>query len=234
VGIFVILHGGWGGGWEWAEVARFVRAAGHDAYTPTLTGMGERSHLGHPDVDLQTYIQDIVNVITYEDLHDVVLTGQSYSGIVITGVANAIPNRLRHVIYVDAFVPEHGQSVFDLLSPGWIDAFKAGAAERGDGWRVPPPPFVDDPPVGPWAKGRYGDQPIKTLSQPVQFSNPLALRLRRTFISCTDKPDGDLFEPFARRARESDQWGYREIPTVHDAHATMPREMAELFLEIAG
>lgn len=229
-----MLHGGWGGGWEWAEVARFVRAAGHDAYTPTLTGMGERSHLCHPDIDLQTYVQDITNLIAYEDLHDVVLTGQSYSGIVITGVANAIPERIRQVIYVDAFVPEDGQCIFDLVGAGWADAFRRGAEEHGDGWRVPPPPFVDEPPVGPWAKGRYGAQPIKTLTQPVEFSNPLALKLPRTFISCTDKPEGDVFEPYASRARESADWGYREIPAIHDAHATRPRDLANLILDIAG
>lgn len=231
---FVIVHGGWGGGWEWSGVARFVRAAGHEAYTPTLTGMGERVHLGHPEINLQTYVQDIVNVIRYEDLHDIVLTGQSYSGIVITGVADAIPERIRQLIYVDAFVPEDGQSIFDLLSAGWVDGFRKSADEQGDGWRVPPPAFVNDPPVGPWAKGRYVAQPVRTLSQPVTFSNPLARQLPRTFISCTDKPDGDVFEPFARQARESDGWGYREIPTVHDAHATMPEEMANLFIEIAG
>ena len=102
---FVLVHGGWAGGWQWREVASLLRAAGHDVFTPTLTGLGERVHLASPDVGLDTHIQDILMVLEYEELRDVILVGYSYSGMVITGVAERAPERLAHLVYLDAYVP---------------------------------------------------------------------------------------------------------------------------------
>ena len=114
---FVLVHGGWAGGWQWREIASLLRAAGHDVFTPTLTGLGERVHLASPDVGLDTHIQDILMVLEYEDLHDVILVGYSYSGMVITGVAERAPERLAHLVYLDAYVPRDGQSLLDMLGP---------------------------------------------------------------------------------------------------------------------
>src|SRR5215211_1043953 len=114
---FVLVAGAWHGGWCWRKVTPLLRAAGHEVFAPTLTGLGERSHLAHPDVGLTTHIQDIVNLLEYEDLNDVVLVGHSYSGMVITGVAEQVPGRLAHLVYLDAFVPENGQALVDLLPP---------------------------------------------------------------------------------------------------------------------
>ena len=110
---FVLVHGGWAGGWQWREVAGLLRAAGHEVFTPTLTGLGERVHLANPDIGLDTHIQDILMVLEYEELRDVILVGYSYSGMVITGVAELAPERISQLIYLDAFVPQDGQSMLD-------------------------------------------------------------------------------------------------------------------------
>ena len=133
VSIFVIVHGGFGGGWEWTPVSQLLQERGHVVFTPTLTGMGERSHLG-PRVGLGTHIADVVAVLEFEDLHDVVLCGASYGGMAVTGAADRAPERVALVVYVDALVPVDGQSGVDLL-PEWFGALvRAGADEHGHGW----------------------------------------------------------------------------------------------------
>ena len=112
---FVLVHGATAGGWEWKSTGKFLTDDGHTVYRATLTGLGEREHLNSPDIDLQTHINDVVNLILYEDLHDVVLTGHSYGGMVITGVIDRIPERIRHVVYLDAAVPDDGMSIWDLF-----------------------------------------------------------------------------------------------------------------------
>ena len=134
MGTFVLVHGAWGGGWAWRPtVGALLREAGHEVFTPTLTGLGERAHLASPDIDLETHINDIVGVIEYENLHDVVLMGHSYGGMAITGVADRVPERLAHLVYVDAFVPEDGQSLADLIGPGTAEGMIARAQAEGDG-----------------------------------------------------------------------------------------------------
>jgi pimeloyl-ACP methyl ester carboxylesterase len=113
---YVIVHGGWAGGWYFGETARFMRAAGHEVYTPTLTGIGERVHLGHADIDLNTHIQDIVNVLVYEDLHNVLLVGYSYGGMVITGVAEAVTENLRLSAFIRGHISE--DLTLNLMSAG--------------------------------------------------------------------------------------------------------------------
>jgi pimeloyl-ACP methyl ester carboxylesterase len=229
--IFVLVHGAWGGGWEWATVARYLRDAGHIAYTPTLTGLGERSHLGTPETSLDTHIQDVVNVLAFEDLHDVILSGHSYGGMVVTGVVDRAPERLKHVVYVDAMIPRDGQSVFDGGGPEYAGWAVEMAAEHGGGWRIPPLDFVHDEPVGSWAKGRYVAQPIETMRQGIRLTTDAPDTVPRTFISCTESDVSDMIGPFAARARSGRGWRYRELPTIHDAQMTMPRELADLLLE---
>ena len=228
---FVCVHGAWGGGWEWAEVVRYLRAAGHEVYTPTLTGIGERSHLGTPQTDLETHIQDIVNLLAFEELRDVVLTGHSYGGVVITGVADRAPERLRQLVYLDALLPEDGESVFDLVGPEHAAEFEASASATGDGWRIPPLEWVNAPPVGDWARGRYLPHPLGTMRQPLRLANPAHPPLPTTFIRCTANQDtGELFDQMEDRARARG-WHLRALPSIHDAQMAMPREVADLFLE---
>lgn len=218
--LFVIVHGGFAGGWAFQPIARYMRANGHEVYTPTLTGIGERVHLAHPDVDLDLHIQDVVNVLEFEDLHEVVLVGGSYGGMVVTGVADRIPQRIAQVIYLDAFVPKDGQSTVDL------DSVRRGTTEYRypvvDGWRVrlqPPLP-------------RATDQPLKTFTQPIRLTNPpAALHLPRTYVRFT-QTEPPIWPGAAEQARAAG-WRYRELNVGHEAVLTHPQEVADLLMELA-
>lgn len=224
---YVLLPGAWSGGWQWRSVGRLLQAAGHEVFTPTLTGLGERVHLANPAVDLETHVQDVLNVLTYEGLQDVILVGFSYSGMVATGVAERAAFRLRHLVYLDAFVAEDGDSLLDLVGPEVAARFEAIAQTQGDGWRIP-----HDPPDAP----RQTAQPLKTFQGPVAVGNGDAAALPRTYIYCTDKsdlgPGGDGITASAKRARAAG-WRYRELATSHVAMETMPRELTDLLLEIS-
>src|SRR5215218_9299337 len=159
---YVLVPGGWSGGWQLRAVATYLRADGHQVFTPTLTGLGERVHLAHPDVTLETHIQDIVNVIRFEDLSDVILVGYSYSGMVTTAVADRIPERLAHLIYVDAYVPNDGQSLADILGPQVMSMLREYADQYGDGWRLP-----HNPPDAPFRT----DHPLNTAFQAVHLQH---------------------------------------------------------------
>src|SRR5271155_1140249 len=137
---FVLVHGAWHGSWCWKRVRHALQAQGHNVFTPTLTGVGERSHLLSPDVNLDTHITDVVNLIRWEELSDVVLCGHSYGGCVVTGVADRLPNRISAMGYLDAFNPEGGESLPDIRpDPKRIQLLEATARE-GEGWMVPPIP----------------------------------------------------------------------------------------------
>ena len=137
---FVLVHGGWHGSWCWKRVRKALQARRHDVFTPTLTGVGKRSHLLSPDVNLHTHVTDVVNLIRWEELSGVVLCGHSYGGCVITGVADRLSDRIAALVYLDAFVPEDGQSLFDIL-PTFYKTSQLEAAQRdGEGWKVPPIP----------------------------------------------------------------------------------------------
>ena len=203
--------------------------AGHDVFTPTLTALGERVHLATPEIGLDTHIQDILMVLEYEQLHDVILVGYSYSGMVITAVAELAPERISQLIYLDAFVPQDGQSMLEMLGPDVAAFIQQMAQAYGDGWRIP-----HDPPDAP----RRTPHPLKTGQQPVSLENPAAAVLPRTFIYCTQEKEamGPLGFPItqaAERARADARWRYRELDTGHSPWETAPRELADLLLELA-
>ena len=226
---FVLVHGGWAGGWQWREIATRLRAASHDVYTPTLTGLGERVHLAHPDVDLDTHIQDILMVLEYEDLHEVILVGYSYSGMVVTAVAERAPERLAQLVYLDAFVPSDGESLATMIGSELVAILEQVAQAYGDGWRIP-----HDPPDAP----RRTPQPVKPMYQPVTVTNPAAARLPRTFIYCTQEkeamgPMGVPITQVAASAKADARWGYRELDSGHVPVETAPQELADILLELA-
>jgi pimeloyl-ACP methyl ester carboxylesterase len=225
---FVLVHGGWDGGWAWKQVEPHLRAAGHEVLRPTLTGSGERMHLATPEIGLDTHVTDVVNVLRYEELADAVLVGWSYGGMVITGVAERVPERLRHLVYLDAFVPRDGDSLLGLLGPEGAGVLEQQARELGDGWRIPLP--------FPGATDRNTDVVLKTATQPLRVENPAAARLARTYILCTEKPDSPLFRHFTAAAAraQAEGWRYRELPTGHTAVWTMPSETAALLVEAAA
>ena len=217
---FVIVHGAWGGGWEWTAVAKKLRERGHDVFTPTLTGLGERAHLG-TDIGLSDHIEDVLAVFAFEELRDVVLCGHSYGGMVITGVADRVPESVRLLTYLDAFVPTDGQAVQDF-APEFVEWLLQIAEERGDG-RVPMPQELS-PPEGLIPEQRRASylarvrpHPVGTLTEPVRLSGAVE-HLSRAFVRCTGSEGVDADEsvaPFAARA-QSEGWHYQEIATPHD------------------
>jgi pimeloyl-ACP methyl ester carboxylesterase len=222
---FVLVHGSFHGGWCWQKVARLLRQSGHEVYTPTLTGLGERHHLATPQTGLEVHIQDVRQVIEYEDLDNVILVGHSYSGLVNSGVAELLPERLARMIYMDAFIPHDGQSAFDLM-PGMEGQWSQLAAAQGDGWRVPPMSpaalGITNPADAAWTQSRLTPMPLLTHQQRVHLSSSQARQIPRTYILCTHFG----FQTTAREARNLG-WDYFQLETGHDAMITMPNELAQ-------
>lgn len=234
---FVIVHGGWGGGWEWTPVARNLRERGHDVFTPTLTGLGERAHLGS-SIGLSDHIEDVLAVFTFEELRDVVLCGHSSGGMVVTGVADRVPDLIRLLIYLDAFVPNDGQTLQDLVPKEFGDSLLQAAEERGDG-RMPipsellPPEGVIPDEVRTRYITRTRPHPAATLTEPICLSGAVT-GLPRAFVRCSDEldPDNDLLGPFADRA-QAEGWLYRELGTAHDLQLLDPEGTAAVLDELA-
>jgi pimeloyl-ACP methyl ester carboxylesterase len=230
---YVLVHGAWHGGWCWQRVTPLLRAAGHEVFTPTLTGLGESSHLTSPEIDLSTHIQDVVNVLEYEDLHKVILVGHSYGGMVITGVADRAAERLAHLVYLDAFVPHDGQSLLDLVGEHRTTIQEQALAEGGLVLPFPVEAFgVTAEANVLWVGSKLVRHPFKTFAQPVRVTSTAASTIPRTYIYC-NQPAMGPFDQFAERLKAAPGWRYRELATGHDAMVTMPRELANLLLAVA-
>jgi pimeloyl-ACP methyl ester carboxylesterase len=242
---FVLVHPAWHGSWFWKKVAPLLREKGHLVLTPTLTGLGERSHLARPGIGLDVHISDIANVLKYEDLHEVILVGHSSSGIVITGTTDRLPERIARVIYLDAFVPSNGQAVFDLITPERRQALEAMVSSEGQGWFLPrfaPPPWetivrdlwgvTEDDDVR-WMLERLGPTPVGHFKDPVSRGNAAAEKVPRDFICCRQFPNPS-FDRHAAMAQREPLWRYRELSASHHAAITIPDEVAALLLELAG
>jgi pimeloyl-ACP methyl ester carboxylesterase len=230
---YVLVHGGAHGGWCYASVARLLRAAGHEVYTPTMTGVGERAHLVSAGVDLDMHIRDIVAVLHFEDLRDVILVGHSYGGMVITGVADRVPERVGHLVYLDAAVPVNGESLADIAAP-LMDAARATAAVV-DGVELvlfpgtePIPHYgVTDPDDIAWMEARLTPHPWKCFEQPLRLHNESALgKIPQTHIVCTST--------LAFRDRTRMPGAVYDIDTGHDLMITEPKAVADLLLQIPG
>jgi pimeloyl-ACP methyl ester carboxylesterase len=225
---FVLVHGAWHGGWCWVKTTRLLTDAAHTVYTPTLTGLGERAHLANPEIDLDTHVQDVAAVLEAEDLRNVVLVGHSYGGMVISGVAARTKGRIARLVYLDAFVPAAGQSVFSLMPPERADLFRKGAADA-DGWRVPSPPparfGITSQRDTEWAQKRLVGQPIKTFEQPLAA----AASSEGTYIYCS-KPAMGAFDAFAERLSDDRKWRFHDLKTGHDAMVTTPGELAKILM----
>jgi pimeloyl-ACP methyl ester carboxylesterase len=228
----VLAHGAWSAAWGWKKMRPLFRSAGIEFFSPTYTGLGERSHLARPDIDLSTHIDDVLAVLEFEDLRDVTLIGHSYGGMVATGVADRAADRLARVIYLDAFAPRDGQSLFDLVGPKTEAAMRGGADKTGDGWRIPPinPPADTSPEDLAWTGPRRRPQPIRTFEQKLRLTRPNTLP--RHYIYATRNAPGDVFRQFADRARGEAGWTCHEIDASHNPHITCPDVLMPLLTQI--
>ena len=221
----VIVHGAWGGGWAFREVEQLLRDSGYQVYRPTLTGLGERFHLATPEIDLETHITDIINVLEFEELEDVVLIGHSYGGMVVTGVADRVSDRIRHLVYLDAFVPLDGESVADLAED-FMSRLEASGATAGSDFVKPvwvepgSPPPTDVP------------HPLKTLTDPIRLGGPPGHDIPVSYIITRDSPGAaDSFDPSLARAREFG-WTIYELVADHNPQWSRPGELAALLATI--
>ncbi len=227
----LVCHGAWSAGWAWKKMHPLMRAAGPRLLTPTYTGLGERAHLANPSIDLETHIQDVLNVIQYEDLRDIVLLGHSYGGMVATGVADRARDRIAQLIYLDAFVPNDGQSLLDLNEPARERMREL--AKDGDGWRVPPNPSPPDtsPADLEWLTPRRVHMPVQCFETRLKLHGG-ELTLPRSYIYCTRIPPGDTFGQFAARTRSEGGWRYFEIDASHSPNVTAPEALMALLEKI--
>jgi pimeloyl-ACP methyl ester carboxylesterase len=228
---YVLVHGGWHGGWCWNQVAPLLREAGHHVLTPTMTGLGERVHLASPQVDLALHIEDIVAVLEWEDLRHVILVGHSSAGAVISGVAQRIPQRLARLVYLDAFVLREGEGVLDLVPEAARMDLLALTEQHGQGWQVPIPPLfvlgLTEAADIEWVVPKLRPQPLQTLRQPLRGDTEVVAAIPTTYIKC--KGDTGPFGESDTRAKAAG-WKYLEIATGHDAMVTAPTTVADLLL----
>ncbi len=226
---FVLVHGGMIGSNCWKTVREILENQQHQVLTPTLTGLGERKHLINPDIDLETHIQDVLNAVFYEELDDIVLVGHSYGGMVITGVADRIPNKIVKLVYVAAVLPNNGESAFDALGPE-ISSFLNKSAQQGNGWELPvgsPGLYgIQNPETATWFQQMSSPQPIKTFQQKIQFKNSTFQDHKKIYINCSQDP---ALKRFVSRAKDRDM-SYFEINSGHFPMLTSPATLAELFL----
>jgi pimeloyl-ACP methyl ester carboxylesterase len=234
---FVLVHGAWHGGWCWSRVADRLRAAGHRVFTPTQTGLGERKHLLSKDITLDTFTRDIANVIEAEELTNIVLVGHSFGGLVISGVADAMPERIRHLVYLDSLVVEGGKSPFDSLPPDVASARKKAAEESSGGLSLPPPPpsafAVSDANDAEWLKRRLTPHPLGSYTSKLNIKGPVGNNLPRTYIHCTN-PSYPAVQASRDFVKAQSGWRWAEIATGHDAMVSAPEELTRMLIGVSS
>jgi pimeloyl-ACP methyl ester carboxylesterase len=235
---FVLVHGAWGGAHGFKYVRGPLRAAGHDVYTPSLTGIGERAHLASPQVNLTTHVLDVVNTVLYEDLRDIVLLGYSYGGMVVTGALEHIGDRVSQLVYLDAFKPDDGQSLVDLSGAAWGPP----AVGPGGPWLIEPIhrfDYLDDRAEQAWFDARRTPHPAGCFTEPARLRQPLEdYPFSRTYVkalrdpqAAAEGPRNSAFWRAAEHAQGSPAWRYREIDTDHMIPINRPAELVELLVE---
>jgi pimeloyl-ACP methyl ester carboxylesterase len=231
---FVLVHGAWHGGWCWSRVVERLWARGHRAFAPTLTGLGERTHLFSDAVTLTTHVDDVANVLRYEDLHDVVLCGHSYGGCVIAGVIEREPERVAAAVFLDAFLPRDGESVFEIVPPAQRDRQLQAIADAG-GHALPPMPaayFHVNEADRAMVDARCGPQPAGTFAEHIVLTDAQQRVTRRTFIRAAEYPSV-TFDRFRAQAA-ADGWPVYDVPCGHDVMLDAPDRLVEILLEQGG
>ena len=228
---FVLVHGAWHGGWGWVRLVDILRAQGHTVFAPTLTGLGERAHLIRPDIDATLHIADVVNVIHYERLSDIVLVGHSYGGNVISGVAEIVPDKIKALVFLDAFIPDDGQAVVDIVQPAVKDVILAAQA-RGE--TIVPvrdaAAFNVNEKDQAWVDSLAGPQPIRTMTEKLRLTGARD-RIARTYIRASGYPNV-AFEAAHARAK-AEGWRTFAVPCGHDVMIDAPERLAEILVEVA-
>jgi pimeloyl-ACP methyl ester carboxylesterase len=218
---FVLVHGAWHGSWCWKRVRRLLQGQGHDVFTPTLTGVADRSHLLSRDVNLETHILDVINLIRWEELSDIVLCGHSYGGSVVTGVADRMPDRIRSLVYLDAFVPEHGENL------------ARNVPQVVDDWKVPPlsaERFNVNSADRAWVDQQCTIQPIECWRQPITLTHGITLIKNIAYILAKGwGGDSPPFTPYYEKA-QAKGWRTLTIASGHDVMLDQPEELARVLL----
>jgi pimeloyl-ACP methyl ester carboxylesterase len=244
--VYVLIGGAWLGGWCWQPIARRLREEGHDAHPVTLTGLGERVHLACPEVDLETHITDVVNLVEFEDLHDIVLLGHSYAAIVVTGAADRIPERISEVVYLDAGPFPSGLRFIETYPPEAKTHVERQVEELGAGWRLPMPPWeelaqqaslegLDDDQLRVM-RSRATPQPFGTYTQPLRLENPTREGLTKVGILCSFslaqvQEMSASGSPLAQ-AFSGPNWQFIELPTGHWPMFSRADDLAASLLEL--
>jgi pimeloyl-ACP methyl ester carboxylesterase len=233
---YVLVHGAWHGGWCWNAVARILRTHGHEVFTPTLSGLGERAHLLSKAIDLGVFIQDVVNVLEYEDLTDVVLVGHSFGGLPITGAADRVPQRIRQLVFLDAVVLGHGQTAFSRLAPEIVAQRIAQSNEISGGLSIPVPPAsvfgVFHAAQVTLLERNCTPHPLKTFDDPMILNGPVGGPIPKVYIQCIDPVYAPL-QGSRDFVRAQEDWAWDEIETGHDAMISAPEALAAKLLRYA-
>lgn len=230
---FVLVHGAWHGGWCWRRVSDLLEGKGHKVFAPTLTGLGERSHLMQAGINVSTHVTDVVNVLKWERLYDVVLCGHSYGGFVVSGVAEQAADRIGSIVFLDAFVPQNGESMASITSQAVRDSLKL-AGERGE-IGVPPRPakaFLVNDTDQDWVDSLTGPQPIETMTEPVTITGARDRIGKKSYIRAGAYPNPGFDQAFAR-VKADKTWRTYEVPCGHDVMVDMPERLAEILLEVS-
>lgn len=234
---FVLVHGTWVGGWIWRDVAERLRAKGHAVFTPTLTGCGERGHLASPKVNLDTHIQDVAGVIKYERLDNVVLVGTSYAGLVISGVADRMPEKIAALIYLNSALPAEGKCMMDTVNPERRAAVEKLVKEEGGGFMSPSTLVLDtgieDEAANTLFLSRTSAHPYASLLQPVQLTGKYKDVKNKAYVLATKKISHH-FKEYHAWAKQQPGWTAHELPTHHYPMVTAPDLTAELLMKIAS
>ena len=233
---FVLVHGTWGGGWQWRDVAERLRASGHLVFTPTMTGLGERKHLVSRQTNLDTHIQDVAGVISSEQLKDVVLVGTSYAGLVISGAAERVADQVGTLIYLNSAMPENGKCMMDTVPAERRAAVQKLADTDGEGYRVPSSLVLDtgieDNAASETFLARLSPHPLNSLLQPIRLTGKYLSVPRKAYVLATRKISHH-FKEYRDWAKQQPGWTAHEIASHHYPMATMPDATADLLMQIA-
>ncbi|GLU55558.1 alpha/beta fold hydrolase [Dyadobacter frigoris] len=233
--VYVLVHGAWHGGWCWQKVSKNLRANGAEVYTPTLSGLGEHRNTLNKDINLDTHIEDIVNLIVMEDLRNVILVGHSYAGTVIAGVADRIPERLNKLIFLDAMIVRNGESALSV-HPKEAREYSENSSKSSNGLSIPSFPVeafgITNKEDAKWINERLTPQPFKTFTQTLVLKNPYGNHLPLIYIACTN-PQMPVLKTFSDRVKNDKNWKHYSLNTGHDAMITVPDELSALLEKIS-